>query len=357
MARQRFKMLPSLPVSLSRGQCVVYKKELLLCGGFLVRECYSYDTVKNQYKPICSYPKGITSRGHCVVANVRNSNSDNKNDNTPNGITLLSFGGVDKYQPKHALVMQYKSVWDNDNAITYKSTKPFNEWIPLTDEHNNPIQIGIREDNYIGARSLIGGSNNHLLFITYPPKDIAVFNLNNFQCIKRSTLPIENWIGYHCFILGRQKNEMLLFCKKTGLSIEYNEDTNAFQFHHLSVCNHIANLGDYAYVRINDNDVLFFGGEITMGWGRTNEVHRYSIGENKWIAFRYIMPVQLSSCTAVLAEDSTCVHIIGGHDGQRSLDIHMQTHINEWLVKEQMQEKPSSEQSNTDVSVKVFICL
>ncbi|ETO03518.1 hypothetical protein RFI_33888 [Reticulomyxa filosa] len=176
MAKQTvtgFKTLPSLPVSLYRSQCVVYKKEILLCGS-VSRDCYSYDITRKQYKSICSYPQHIKKNMDCVVADVRNNN-----DKISNDITLLSFGG-DSNINKNILRMYYKSVWDDDENKNIISDKAFNKWEPLIDGCGAPIQMGRGEDDYTGARSLIGGSNNHLLFITYPPKDIAVFNLNTF---------------------------------------------------------------------------------------------------------------------------------------------------------------------------------
>ncbi|ETO01079.1 hypothetical protein RFI_36361, partial [Reticulomyxa filosa] len=171
----------------------------------------------------------------------------------------------------------YVSVWSDDNNSndenkneTNKSKKlnqlsqfnrlnNYNRWLPFTDNHNHPIIIGRNNDSYFGARALIGGINNHLLFITYFDNNISVFDLNTFQFIKHDTLPTSNNIFYHCFVSkseNRQKNkqnyQMLLFKQKTGLSIEYDEDNNTFQFHQLPVCDDIATFNHYAYVCIND---------------------------------------------------------------------------------------------------------
>ncbi|ETO12740.1 hypothetical protein RFI_24634 [Reticulomyxa filosa] len=40
-----------------------------------------------------------------------------------------------------------------------------NQWNPFTDNQNHPIVIG-KDEDYAGARAVIGGINNHLLFIT-----------------------------------------------------------------------------------------------------------------------------------------------------------------------------------------------
>ncbi|ETO34871.1 hypothetical protein RFI_02217, partial [Reticulomyxa filosa] len=188
-----FQILKDLPVPLSRSQCVLHKHEILICGGEGSQACYSYDTLKNEFKFICEYPSDIILRGHCVVKLVDNNSKDD------NQITLLSFGGWDK----HTLIMKYVSVWSNENNNSDNEknrSNNYNKWVPFTDNHNNPITIGRIEDIYEGARAVIGGSNNHLLFITYPIDNISVFNLNTFRFIKYSTLLIQDFsIANHCF--------------------------------------------------------------------------------------------------------------------------------------------------------------
>ncbi|ETO07175.1 hypothetical protein RFI_30216 [Reticulomyxa filosa] len=119
--------------------------------------------------------------GHCVVKLVDNNKHSNQ-------INLLSFGSSSSENNKHTLLMKYA---------------------PFTNNHNHPIQIGKNEDDYRGVR----GSNNHLLFITYYPKYISVFDLNMFQFIKHDTLSIAtDYIDYHCFASklekGRKSNRM-----------------------------------------------------------------------------------------------------------------------------------------------------
>ncbi|ETO08002.1 hypothetical protein RFI_29387 [Reticulomyxa filosa] len=207
-----FQSLKDLPTPLSQSQCVLHKHELLICGGYEQRACYSYHTIKNEYKFICEYPSDAQLRGYCVVKLVDNNNKDK------NQITLLS------------------NKFDN-----------YNQWISFTDNDNHSIIIGRDNDNYIDVRALIGGSNNHLLFITYLKNKISVFNLNTFQFIKHDHLPFYmNYLPFHCFVpnsengqeqvqemikTNKQHYQMLLFCKSTGLLIAYDEDNNDFQFH------------------------------------------------------------------------------------------------------------------------------
>ncbi|ETO15295.1 hypothetical protein RFI_22069 [Reticulomyxa filosa] len=144
-----FQTLKELPIPIENTQCVLYKHEILICGNRFKRDCYSYHILKNEYKFICEYPRGIELDGHCVMKLV---------DNNSNEITLLSFGG----DYKHTLVMKYVSVWSNDN------NNNDNEMDKIKgNSHNNQIEIGRSGDYYIGVRAVIGGSNNHLLFITY----------------------------------------------------------------------------------------------------------------------------------------------------------------------------------------------
>ncbi|ETO07591.1 hypothetical protein RFI_29802 [Reticulomyxa filosa] len=88
--------------------------------------------------------------------------SETNNNKDSDQITLLSFGG----HCKHTLVMKYASVWSN-------ISNNYNEWISLADNHNHQIVIG-RDDDYKGIRAVIGGSNNHLLFITYVKNNISI---------------------------------------------------------------------------------------------------------------------------------------------------------------------------------------
>ncbi|ETO15679.1 WD repeat-containing protein [Reticulomyxa filosa] len=307
-----FQTLKELPVSLSQSQCVPHKHELIICGGQSKRDCYSYDTLKNEYKFICEYPSDVKLWGHCVVKLIDKNNKDS------NQITLLSFGGSE-YIQRHTLVMKYVSVWSNISNKLKKSNN-YNRWVPFTDNHNHPIIIGKDQDNYAGARAVIGGRNNHLLFITNQ-ENISVFNLNNFNLL--------NMINYQLVILliiltNKQSNQMLLFCQNTGLSIEYDEDNNTFKFHQLPVCKDIAPLYRYAYVCINDT-ILFFGGWNNNTFVSSKSVHQYLIRKKIWITFEYTLPIPLHNCSGILNEDNTYIHIIGESD-------HMKTKTSEWNI-------------------------
>ncbi|ETO08018.1 hypothetical protein RFI_29374 [Reticulomyxa filosa] len=337
MSNQAFQTLKELPTPLNESQCVLHEHEILICGGYRQRVCYSYHTLKNEYKFVCEYPSHIEVNGHCVLKLV-----DNNKDN--NQITLLSFGGH-KYFKKHTLVMKYVSVWSNILDISNKSNEfnNHNKWTPFTDNDNHPVIIGRDNDEYRGVRSVIGGRNNNLLFITYIPNNISIFDLNTFQFIKHHTLPTQGLISYHCFVsnsengqgqemmkTNKQNYQMLLFKETTGLSIEYDEDNNTFQFHQLPVCDDIAPFYRYAYVCINDI-VLFFGG---CNWSYSvisKSVHKYSIRENRWMTFKNTLLSPLYNRVAVLSEEDNYIHIIGGeNDKHESVTAHMKTKVREW---------------------------
>ncbi|ETO29612.1 hypothetical protein RFI_07506 [Reticulomyxa filosa] len=331
MSNQTFQTLKELPIRLDHAQCVIHKHELLICGGWDKRDCYSYHKIKNEYKLICKYPSDVELWGHCVVKLVDNNNKDS------NQITILSFGG-DIY--KHTLVMKYISVWSNLSDISNKSNEfnNYNQWIPFKDNHNNPIIIGRDDDNYHGMRAVIGGSNNNLLFITYHPENISVFDLNTFQFIKHDILPTDHLILYHCFVSKseneqRQQNyQMLLFCKKTAISIKYDEGNNTFQFHKLPVCKDIALFSNCAYVCIGDV-ILFFGGWNIDNGVVSKSVYKYSFQENKWKTFQNTLPSPLRDCIAMLSEEDNDIHIIGGEDDKETiLSTHIKTKMRVWDV-------------------------
>ncbi|ETO02417.1 hypothetical protein RFI_35019, partial [Reticulomyxa filosa] len=148
--------------------------ELLICGGYTTNDCYSYHTLKKQYKYICSYPNDVQLLGHCVVQLIDSQTNSNE-------IHLLSFGGQGKNKMKQTFSMKYKSVWEINTII------------------------GKLEDDLIGVRGLIGGKDNDLLFITYCPENIEVIDLKTMKPlteIKNNIIPREKHrlgIEYHCF--------------------------------------------------------------------------------------------------------------------------------------------------------------
>ncbi|ETO31209.1 hypothetical protein RFI_05912 [Reticulomyxa filosa] len=326
-----FQSLKDLPITLSQSQCVLHKHEILICGGYGRRACYSYHTLKNEYKFICEYPSDVYLEGHCVVKLV-----DNNNDKDSDKITLLSFGSNFDGDYRHTLVMKYVSVWSNDSSENeINKSNNYNQWVPFTDNQNHPIIIG-DNDNYVGVRAVIGGSNNHLLFITYWEKNISVFNLNTFQVINDDTLPIDPYIYYHCFVSNseneQEKNkekiyEMLLFYEDIRLSIEYDEDNNNFQFYELTVCDDIEPLHNYAYVCISDT-IFFFGGNCYNN--RSKSVYKYLIRENKLMTFENTLPSPLEYCAAILNEEDNNIHIIGGIDNEGKELTHMKTKVRIW---------------------------
>ncbi|ETO02443.1 hypothetical protein RFI_34988, partial [Reticulomyxa filosa] len=107
-----FQSLPELPKPFDGSPCILFKEELLLCGGYEINDCYSYHTLKKQYKYICSYPNDVQFNGHCVV-------QLNNPQTNPNEIHLLSFGGQHKNIMKQIFSMKYKSVLKK-NGMTWK---------------------------------------------------------------------------------------------------------------------------------------------------------------------------------------------------------------------------------------------
>ncbi|ETO24978.1 hypothetical protein RFI_12165 [Reticulomyxa filosa] len=323
-----FQRLAPLPVPLLQSQCVFHKHEILICGSFQSNNCYSYDEITNEYKSIYPFPKDILLAGHYVIKLMKN--------NDPNETTLLSFGGV----YKHALVMRYS----DQQSRGSKSAKDFGQWLPFTGKFRRSVVLGRKPDDYNGVRAVLGGSNNHLLFITYSPKNIDVFDLNKFQYVKHGTLPTDdNSICYHCFVLNtdnrlakNKKTEMTLFCRKTGLSIEYDETNNEFTFQKLQVCSTIQPFNGYGCVRINDA-ILFFGGWDALS-APTDAVHVYSISKGEWTKAKYTLPIALSGCMAILNEDRTHVHVLGGYDGEESIYTHLRTAVGVWVEDEDMQD-------------------
>ncbi|ETO33501.1 Kelch repeat-containing protein [Reticulomyxa filosa] len=361
----RFQKVAALPLPLKRGQCVFHNHELLICGGYYERACFSYHILQNQYKLICRYPAETKFYGHTVVKLEDSSDEDS--------ITLLSLGGY----PKHTMIMKYTSVWSG-NKVSATDSKCVNQWVPLTDRNNRPVCIGREKDNYEGMRAVIGGSKNHLLFITYPPKNIDVFNLNTLRYVVHSTFPsADDWVWYHCFMFvglnglammpkqskrnGKKKNnnnnnnnnnnkntEMVLFFKKTGLSINFDEASRCFTFHKLPIYANLASFKGYACVNSGDQ-ILFFGGCNGPDGKNTvsNTVYKYSLGRNEWTKFEHTLPYSLCECTAILDANDIYVHILGGKNGNGDiLKTHLKTGLEQWVTDTKSEEAKIWSQQN-----------
>ncbi|ETO01917.1 hypothetical protein RFI_35522, partial [Reticulomyxa filosa] len=75
----------------------LFNEELLICDGKQTNDCYSYHTLKKEYKFICSYFNDVQFNGHCIV-------QLNYSQTNPNKIHLLSFGNI----MKQTFSMKYK---------------------------------------------------------------------------------------------------------------------------------------------------------------------------------------------------------------------------------------------------------
>ncbi|ETO01689.1 hypothetical protein RFI_35751, partial [Reticulomyxa filosa] len=125
---------------------------------------------------------------------------------------------------------------------------------------------------------------------------------------------------------SKKNYQMLLFCLNVGLSIEYDENNNTFQFNQLTVCDDIASLNSYSYVCINDI-VLLFGGWNGKADNRnivSKSVYKYSIRENKWTTFKNTLPSQLRDSIAILDEENNHIYIIGGSNKKGKVSNHVE---------------------------------
>ncbi|ETO20341.1 Kelch motif family protein [Reticulomyxa filosa] len=325
MDTELFEVMASSPIG---AQCVVHNYEILTCGPH--SHCYSYHTHKNKSKFVCSLPFNVRNDEFSILKRV------NKSD--PNDITLLYLGKPEN-EAKYLLQMPYKSVWDSDSDSDNETgLLNYNKWKPVMKEEKQTLETISDDESFIGVRSLIGGSDNHLLFITYCPNNISVLDLNALQYVYQGTLPIDTKIASHCFVLKnwdessveKRTTEMLLFCQDSGLAIEYDEISKIPKYRRLRVCPEVRSLIHYAYLCVKDY-ILFFGGYD--GNMHTRKIYRYSIKEDTWIKFDCSMPFPCTSCVALLDSDGTYLYLLGGSTESR----HVKTEVKKWL-KDQLNE-------------------
>ncbi|ETO13295.1 hypothetical protein RFI_24081, partial [Reticulomyxa filosa] len=206
-----------------------------------------------KYRPICSYPENVQLDGHCVLQ----WSDPQANLNT---INLLSFGGQPEKKDKYAFKMEYQSVWDDYNVKS--------QW------EQCHFQIGDFEDNLVGARGLIGGNDNNLLFITHFPKKIQVIDLNTGSILDTDVLPVEAYqhgIGHHSL-----------------------KDSNFYSF-------------------VHHNDYVFLLGGKDSANNIHKKVWKYSMKYKTWSECEDTLPIENWDSFAVIDKDNT-IHNFGGID-------------------------------------------
>ncbi|ETO25233.1 hypothetical protein RFI_11904 [Reticulomyxa filosa] len=291
-----FEKLANLPTTLSSTQCVLFEKELLICGGFLTQECYSYHLKKDRYKKICDYPETIEINGHAVVQ-VKKSKMET---------TLLSFGG----SHNHTLVMKYQSVWN-------KSKKVENQWIALT------IDIGIPEDDMQHVRASVDRKRS-LLFIVHPPNHMKVLSTNSLQLKAKTMLPIDNIVGGSCFV-SLSAHAMFFFNRNSGLRITYHQTHSSFEYKKLPICDDLHYALDYSFV-FSKGYVVLFGG-YRRGDTYSNSIFLYSVHTNEWKRSPFILPTPVHNTFAIINDNKTHIHVMGGYDGTNFTEQHLRIDV------------------------------
>ncbi|ETO20931.1 hypothetical protein RFI_16272 [Reticulomyxa filosa] len=288
------EVLAKLPTSYLNPQCVQVGKEILVCGGSDNNQCYSFHTVKNAYKEICAYPKSVKLKRHVVVKYINQSGD----------VMLLSFGGLHR----HTLQMRYRSVWkeeEEEEEEEEKEKEKINEWIPC------PCTIGKPGDNMFDARGVIGGSKNHLLFVLHQPNQMVVFDLSDsVKYVTKGDLPTTSIMSGCCFVRTRPC-EMALLSNTEVLLIKFDERTCSFQFDSCAMHPLVRYTFNYAYIYVKDLLVLFGGFDSFY----LNKVRVYSLKKRACEELTFKLPTSLDSSFAIINDDNTCVHLIGGFNG------------------------------------------
>ncbi|ETO27558.1 hypothetical protein RFI_09571 [Reticulomyxa filosa] len=295
-----FQLLPSLPTKFCGTQCISFNNEILICGGCNTNQCYSYHTKKDKYKYVCSYPSNVRLDGHAVVKYETKNKS---------GIAVLSIGGGNK----QILTMSYESVWSKTNEHK-------NEWTEA------PYKIGGSETDTRNVRAIIGGRNKNLLFVVHYPNCIFVLDLQTSRQIAQSVLPINNIIGGSCFV--QTNNEMILFNKHCGLSIQFDESKQQFECHKMPICSALKNSCYYFYIYVQGFIVLL-GGYDSGTDKYMDKIYAFSVKTKTWSESSHKLPIPAATSFAIVVNvgHTPSLHIIGGDDGNKDIVQHLRISI------------------------------
>ncbi|ETO18837.1 hypothetical protein RFI_18410 [Reticulomyxa filosa] len=279
-------------------QCVSLNNEIVICGGLFNSECYSYHVEKRAYKKICDYPTEIKIFGHIVLQ------CKNAKEYGETMTLLLSINGYG---------MQKKS----DSKQCHSNH--VNEWKLISGNFDNVIGKSAKLN---GARALIGGKHNNLIFIAgcYPNK-IHVIDVATFKKIKvvNNDLPLVHQnLSYHCFVSKTLHNEVvtnefLLIVEDLTLSITYNEDAQSFAYAFLPNCLSLKHCNCFAYVPWQDF-VILLGGYHIIDKTYQSHIHIYHSQQQKWTQSQLTLPTNFGGGWGVYNHCDTSIHLLGGWD-------------------------------------------
>ncbi|ETO10301.1 hypothetical protein RFI_27075, partial [Reticulomyxa filosa] len=304
--------LPDLPTAFSALQCVKLHDEILICGGTKKGDCYSYHLEKKEYKKICCYPKAEALIVHTVVAIETNETADT--------VTLLSFGGHGTMKISyHTLKMDYQSVWKDQG-------KHENKWVALPKN----ITFGEKQSHVLrGARALVGGASQNLLFITRYPKMIDVIDLQSYEYltnVKNNVLPVADgkFVCYHAFV-SVGPNQFIVVCQNETIWMEFDERKTEFVFASLPPCPELTSYVEYSYACFGSK--LFILGGFRLDERRdVNSIFVYHITTKQWFSCPLTTPFPVSSTAAVAAVHQLhpFIHVFGGSStADEQLSMHL----------------------------------
>ncbi|ETO06315.1 hypothetical protein RFI_31081 [Reticulomyxa filosa] len=285
MAESVFKRLLSLPFQFRYPKCVCFGDEILICCGDERRIIYSYHTVQNKYKKIAEYLDGVAAFG----------------------ITLIKwYTEPDNKQNPESYIDDEISKCLGGHTRTKRSN--INKWVEA------PQSIENTENDMSNVATLIGGSNNHLLFVTYPPNQIMVLDSKSLHMLAKHTLPFYLFVGNHCIFNTNNdnKNELRLFNYNSQVVVRFDEHNNTWESTKFKIDRELDHAFDYPFVCI-DGFVIIFGG--CCNGTHSSSVKVYCIKTKRWKLCPHTLPAFYFKTCAILNADNTEIHIIGGISG------------------------------------------
>ncbi|ETO03386.1 hypothetical protein RFI_34024, partial [Reticulomyxa filosa] len=156
--------------------------------------------------------------------------------------------------------------------------------------------------------------------------------MKSLNGIKNDTMPAEEHeygIGYHCFVpltMNNEKmiNHFILFCLNTGLLIKYDEQNKSFHYQKLPICPAFNNFTFYSFVYFYDF-IFLFGGMNNKTWNQC----------------KITLPMKVNSSFAILSNDNTNIHVIGGFNAKGEIQkMHVSANIEELFEKSVLLKMP-----------------
>ncbi|ETO02486.1 hypothetical protein RFI_34945, partial [Reticulomyxa filosa] len=117
---------------------------------------------------------------------------------------------------------------------------------------------------------------------------------------------------------------------------KYDEQNKSFDYEKLPICPALNDFAFYSFVYLYDF-IFLFGGKNIITYERTKLVYTYSMKDKTWNQCKITLPMEIYASFAILSNDDTSFHVIGGLNANYGKQkTHVSANVEELFEKSEL---------------------